>query len=442
MTPSQYESKATGVYRDTLWWNVSFSAYWFATSYKWFILLFILLPRQAEEIGGAAFKNTTWGWILGSGAILAVILPPVFARITETAGGGWGYRQRWIFGGMLITVVGCLVLTQAGANYVRGVHPSLPLGLLAAGFYLLQLGDQAGTASYAGMVADTVPSERRDYASGILGALRLFGQIASIAVAFVLNALHVGFAGLYIAVAAVNGACALLTLAAIKRLPPLEPHPHARGSFLHDWIEPFHAHDFRYVWLNRFAVALGTAAVLTYAINYLTDMFPRYVLFGLKLGEGKQGAEFCALVLALTMALTGAIGALVASRLSEKRGRKGVLLVAGVFAFCVLVPAAFVRDFNLLWLFICGFGFSTGAYAAADWALVSDILPDKTRSGTHMGVWHAADTVVQVFVGSIGWGIDNLNKLGHGTGYAASIIFGGVLFLLSTVFVRQIRGSR
>ncbi|MES1227247.1 MAG: MFS transporter, partial [Armatimonadota bacterium] len=255
------EPQPTGVYRDTVWWNIGFSAYWFATSYKWFILLFVILPREAERIGGAQFKNTTWGTILGTGAVLAVILPPIFARMTETLGGQWSKRQNWIAAGVALTVIGCLVLMMSNTIW-----------MLAVGFYLLQIGDQAGTASYAGMVADTVPAERRDFASGILGALKPAGQIASIVAAGVLQSF--GFPVIIGAVAAVNVVCGLWTLWAIKGLPAIKPHHVNRGNLAHDWIEPFQSHDFRFVWLNRFVVALASAIIFSYSLNYLTDMFP------------------------------------------------------------------------------------------------------------------------------------------------------------------------
>ena len=43
------QAPSTG-YRDTWLWNLGFSAYWFATSYKWYILLLVIIPGQVVDV--------------------------------------------------------------------------------------------------------------------------------------------------------------------------------------------------------------------------------------------------------------------------------------------------------------------------------------------------------------------------------------------------------
>lgn len=434
---AEYESMEPGqpkqAYQHTLGWNVAFSAYWFATSYKWFIILLVLLPGQVKNLVPNGEKNGQWGMVFTLGALLAVILPPIFGRANETWGGLFAKRQLWILAGVVLTIAGCLVLATAQS-----------MTMLIVGFLLLQIGDQAGTGPYAGMVADTVPAEHRSYASGVLGSVRLFGQIASTIVA--LGLLRFGAPVVYVVIAAVNLLCGLATLWAIRNVPPMADRSGPRGNLVQDWVEPFRSHDFRFVWLNRFAVAMGLALVTTYSVNFIEDLLPAVKLFGFSLGEGRQGAEIGSVSLALVVALTGMAGSILSSGPMERIGRKRVLGYAGLIAFCSLFPVALLRDFTVIFVLVAIFGFGFGAYQAADWALVSDILPNKQRSGTDMGVWHAADTVVQIVVGSLGVSIDLLEKLSRdrgapGLGYSSILALGAFLFLVSIAFVRQIRGS-
>ena len=51
------------------------SAYWFAQSYKWFILLLAILPEQVKQFAPES-KNTSWGVVMMAGAVWAMIALP------------------------------------------------------------------------------------------------------------------------------------------------------------------------------------------------------------------------------------------------------------------------------------------------------------------------------------------------------------------------------
>lgn len=412
-------------YKNTLGWNLGFSAYWFATSYKWFILLFILLPTRARELGDANNPNSSWGLVLGIGAIIVTLGPPISGRLCETLGGIWGRHGLWLMMGATITAVGAFT-----------VYGATTYGALIIGFLLLQIGDSIATGPYAGMVATTVPSENRGFASSVLGGLKLFGQIASaiVAILFSKHAIII-----YGAVAGLNLICAAWTTYTIRHVPHATVDAeHVKTNFFTDWVAPFKQNDFLFVWLNRFVVALAFAMVSAFALNFLKFAVPSYHLFGKDLGKAETAAQ----AIALTISLAGVFGSIYTARVADRIGRKRLLVISGAMVFVVLFPIGFIRDFTLIWLLVFGFGLGNGIYAAADWALVSDILPNIKRAGTDMGVWHSAETVVQLMVAPIGFAIDALNHANAGSGYVGMCIGSACLFLLSTVFVRNIKGAR
>ncbi|ARU40036.1 hypothetical protein CCB80_02345 [Armatimonadetes bacterium Uphvl-Ar1] len=413
----------SGGYRPTFGFNLGMSAYWFASSYKWFILLFILIPDKVSQIVPGGEKGTTWGLILGTGAVWALFGPAIFGRMYELSGGWLRNRGPWIGLGSALTAVAVFVVFGAESVW-----------MIAVGYFLLQVSDDLGTGPYAGMVADTVPAEHRGFASSVLGGFKLFGQIASAIAALILGRVELIFAG----IALVNVLCAAWTIWTIRDLPNAERITETRG-FVADYVTPFKSYDFRAVWFNRFIVAFAYGCVTGYALYFLQDMLLVYRLFTIELG----GPSMAAQVLALTISFAGILGAVMSARVADKTGRKPLLILsAGVLA-TALFPVAFLRDFTPIWGCVFLFGIGLGIYQSSDWAVASDVLPNPDRAATEMGAWQSSETSVQILVGLVmGPVIDGLNRVGMGYGYMAMVFVACSLFLISMVAVRAIRSAR
>lgn len=369
-------------------------------------------------------KNTYWGLIFGTGAAWAVIGPSLFGRLNETLGGRWRNRQLWIAIGSGLTVIALTVLFKASDLWVLGL-----------GYLLLQVSDDVGTGPYAGMVADTVPEARRGYASSILGGLKLFGQIASAIAALILKKPELIFLG----IGTINVLCAVWTISTIKdaKYPP--PHEEKRGNFFAEYIAPFRDHDFLRVWLNRLIVSFAFACVSAYTRNYLTDMYTVWNFFGHDLGNPNTAAQ----ILALSISFAGIIGSVFSAKLSDKTGRKPLLIASGILIALALFPISLVRDFTPVFILVFLFGIGNGVYAAADWALISDVLPNPDKAATEMGAWQSSETAVQIPAGVVmGFLIDTLNRSSFGLGYQTMIWIASALFFCSIFLVKGIKKSR
>ena len=437
-------------YRDTWLWNLGFSAYWFATSYKWYILLIIVIPGQVVDLittdavrGGMAleaaeqyaedFKNTKWGLVVLLGAVWALFGPMIFGGWSDRLRSRFGHRQPFIAAGAALTVVSLAVLADAQSYWV-----------IIVGYLLLQFSDDVGTGPYSAMVPEIVPEESRGRASSVMSMLQLLGQIGSSVAALVISAVVkdpvAAVKTIYLGVGSVNALCALWTVYTIRAVRPAlaEEGEAEKELFFRKWARPFKQRDFVWVWFTRLLSALGFFLVTTYIRNFLTDAYDSYVFFGMDLGSASMAVN----VLGLTMSLTGAFGAMYAAKHSDRIGRKRLIYVSGVLIFCVMVPFALVRDYTVAWALACVFGAGYGLYISADWALVSDVIPNKRSAGVEMGVWASSIVSVQLLSGAYGSVIDWLNKKSPHAGYMSAVVLAGCLFLVSTMLVRQVRGSR
>jgi MFS family permease len=188
------------------------SAFWFATSFKWFIVL-QLLPLLVAGVVPEAEKNLWWGRISGIGAIEAMIGPAVFGYLSDRYRSRWGRRRPFIAIGAALTAVALLFLGRADS-----------LWMFFAGYLLLQISDDVGTGPYAAIIPDLVPEERRGRASGILSQLQLLAQIAA-AVAGLLLAKSVF--SIFLLIAIVNVVCAAIVLRTVRERGEHFPTPSA-----------------------------------------------------------------------------------------------------------------------------------------------------------------------------------------------------------------------
>ncbi len=434
------EASASG-YKNTWLWNLGFSAYWFATSWKWYILLLVVIPGQVVDVAtaeGAArglagmdldkyvdsIKNTKWGLVVLFGAVWALFGPMIFGGWSDRLRSKFGHRQPFIAAGAALTVIALFVLADARAYW-----------MIVVGYLLLQFSDDVGTGPYSAMVPEIVPEEHRGRASSVMSMLQLLGQIGSAVTAMALGEVKL----IYIGVGLVNLLCAAWTVWTIRGVrPPSEAQESKKEFFLTTWLRPFKQRDFVWVWFTRLLSALGFFLVTQYILNFMTDAYSSYVFFGRDLGEAKMAVN----VLGLTMSLFGAFGAMYAAKNADRLGRKRLIYVAGVVIFLVMVPFAVVRDYTVAWALAAVFGAGYGLYISADWALVSDVIPNKSSAGVEMGVWASSIVSVQLLSGAYGSVIDWLNKKSDLAGYMSAIIVAGCLFLVSTVLVKQVRGSR
>ncbi len=235
-------------------WFFVLSLYWFATAFKWTLVLFVLLPARVAELVPESEKAGFLGLLFGLGAVMATFGPPFFGYLSDRYPLRWGRRLPYLAAGAVLTTVALAVLAHA---------PSYRVLLL--GYLLLQLADDLATGPYAALIPDLVPRAHRGTASGYMGALQASAQITAGLAGFLSGSLVL----LFWAAALLNLAAAGITLRYVHE--PRNPDPRKEGileSLRLPWRDP----DFRWVWGTRFLVMLGQYLVQTYLQYYLADV--------------------------------------------------------------------------------------------------------------------------------------------------------------------------
>jgi MFS family permease len=412
------------LFRDRASWYLGTGAFWFATSLKWFIL-FLLQPLQVAEHVPGGEKNGAWGLIVAIGAAEAMIGPAVLGWLSDRTRSRWGRRRPYLAAGAALTALALLALGAASS-----------LWTMAVAYLFLQISDDVATGPYAAIIPDQVPEERRGKASGILSMMQLLAQIVAVGVGLGLGKIPL----IYSAVAVINVVCALVTLQTIRERPfEVAQKPQAGLGFsASEWIAPFRDADFRRVWVARFLVAFGFYLILLYVSNYLTDRVKTLSLFGLFLGSAKNAA----LAAALAISLMGALGSLVATRLTDTLGRKKTIALAGWIMSLPIVPFALIPRYEVVFFCALIFGFAYGIYLSASFALATDVLPNPDDAAKDMGLWQASVATPQILNGLVGGLVDAGNRTGPGLGYTLAFLLASGAFLSGCLLVGRVKNTR
>jgi MFS family permease len=442
-TPSGIASALGTRPRLSTWKQASLSLYWFAVNAHWSAILITLLPLQAERIGGSAHKGTTLGTILLMGALVSMIVAPLFGAWSDHVRTSWGRRKPFLVVGTIGNVIGLVALS---------LIPSVPsaLVLYVMAFMWVQLFNNLATAPYAALIPDMVPKEQRGSASGWMGLMTMLGTFLGGIAGLVLN--HIGgVSGAYIALAVIMVIGMLGTVLTVNEPTPQSPLPFRWKDYARGLIEPFRSRDFMWVFLTRFLVVLGIFTVQEYLQYYMKDVVAggaskfAYLFFGTQLADTAHAA---ASVFILALLAGAIISSLWAGVLSDRYGRKRMVYLSGGLQALVVIIFIFSGRFEVAVLMGVVFGLGYGAYQAVDWALASDVLPSESDYAKDMGVWHIALTLPQVTAAPIaGVLLDNFQVIGraHGLpnlGYTVIFALACVYFLLGAVLVSRIRGVR
>ena len=396
-------------------WYLSLSAYWFATSFKWFLVLLVILPAKVAELSPPEEKASRLGFLFGLGAVMAILGPPIMGYFSDRL----GRRKPFLLAGSLLTALALLLLAHA---------PSY-LWLLVA-YLLLQVADDLATGPYSALIPDLVPRGERGTASGYMGVLQVSGQILGGVVGFLFPLAFQAYLAAFL-----NLLGAGLSLRVIPDRPSgAHPQP-----FLTAMARPWRDRDFLLVYLTRFLVMLAFYLAQAYLQYYLADVVRVFQAFGRVLTQEPFQAVA---LLGLLISLGAALASVPAGRASDRLGRKPLIYLSGAGLGLLMPFILFFPRYDAMLFLALFFGLFYGVYLAVDWALVADVLRDPGAHATHMGLWQTSIVVPQVLAGAFGRPLDLLNAREAGLGYAVLFALAGVLFLLGAFLVAPIRRAR
>jgi MFS family permease len=409
--------------------QVTLSVLWLGLNFQSSALLPIVVPAQVlllvdrGSIGSADQALAVSGLSIVAAA-LAIAVTPLAGDLSDRLKRRFGRRRQLIVAGIVLALFG-----QAG------LATTTPLIVFLAGFVVVQLGTNAATAAYQGLLPDQVRVSQRGAASGWLGLMTLLGSVGSLAIAGVLlgnvrqgplldSDVERGSLLFYAVSALVLIACTVATVRGVReRAPSAYAQPPRR------WDELLRHQPFRIVFAARALVMIGLTLFLTYIEYYLARV--------------NGAANFVGATVAI--ALLALVGALASSLLfgiaSDRIPRvrivvlANVLMAAAAVAFVVAPAELPLAPLGLV------FGLGYGAYLSVDWALAIDSLPGTETSARDLGIFTVSINLPTLIAPALGGAVIlATNALGvPGLAYRMVFIVAAVSLLAGILVVRRIR---
>jgi MFS family permease len=301
------------------------------------------------------------------GAVVSVVMLPLFGSLSDRTRGPFGRRRPWLIGGALVVLAGSMLVGTATS-----------VTMVAIGWAVSQLGFSAVIAAFLALIPDFVPDRLRARASAGIGIITGLAVLAGIsfANASVQEPVLMMVAPATIAVIFVVALAIVIAKADVSpsAAPPRYSWREFAGSFV---IDPRRNPSFAWNWTSRLLFGIAMVGFQIYSFYFLTD----------------------ATGLTLITTPIGLVFTLAAGLLSDRLGRRKIFVLAssGVVAAGILV-AAFTQSADGFLVAYVIFSIGMAFYLTVDVAIAAAVVPDATRSAKAMGVYQVSTTAPNLVV--------------------------------------------
>ena len=372
--------------------------------------------------------TTTLGILGFIGLLVAMVVQPVVGVFSDRAKSKLGRRLPFIIWGAALIAVSLFLLASAPA-----------LWILLMGVILIQFSSNILQGPWQALIPDLVPQAQRGTAS----SYKAVGDILATVVAGAVAGILLGTTGqklwgenaVYVAAAApVVVFIIFVVLTSIwAREQPGEVHEAVASRSIGEALKNAFYVDFHetpvFGWwfANRILFWGAFIANNTFLINSLVDV--------IHMDQAEAQGFYGSLKVILGAALI--VLALLSGWLSDRFGRKPLMLVAGLVAFAGALLLLFVRAKPMLIVAGGIIGMGIGIFLTASWALATDIVP-RREAARYLGIANIATCIgsgVARLLGGVL--IDPINKaLGSSSsGYFLLFTLAVVCFLVSALVI-------
>jgi len=370
-------------------------------------------------------KNTALGFTTFAGLIVAVLWQPIVGAWSDRTHSPWGRRAPYFIAGTLLVAAGL---------YAIALAPTF--AVVVAGVLLIQLASNTVQGPWQALIPDQVPAGQRGAASGLKAAFDILAFVLGrqvsgrlVAAGSVVGAVSVA-AGLFAVVL-------LLTLVAARERPmvlPAAPQPVPRvlgHSFVVDWK----AHPaFAWWFANRFLFWAGFIALNTFLLFYMIDVVH------MAEAEAQRFVGNMSTVIGLVLLVV----TLPSGWLADRVGRKPLVASAGLIAAAGTAMVLVVRTPGLITAAGALIGLGVGVFLSANWALVTDLVP-QAEAARYLGIANIATAggsgVARLLGGAL---IDPVNRLlgSPSAGYRCLYGLTMLAFLAGTAAILRVPEQR
>jgi MFS family permease len=331
-------------------------------NYIWISYNSIILPNQIESLFPVQ-KALVVGIVVSLSTTAGIVVNIFSGVLSDNIKLRWGRRWPYILLGAILTCLGLLVPAL------------LPLAVITvvSGYLMMQVFTNLSAGSYQPLLPDIIQEDQRGQTSGFQGLMTLIGS----AMGFGLTGYLVGVGQVGSALISMSVAflfTALFTIRTIRRSDRF-PHEPASVSVWGAAREIFSPKtvviSFFWLVLGSFLIFMGSAGLTFFEYYYFETI--------LKISN----PAFAVAITGLVVLLAAMFSSIVFGYLSDRVGRRNLIIGAAVVAGTATFFIPFLTNFYVFLGVACLVGGPLGIFNSVSYALASDLAP-REETGKYM----------------------------------------------------------
>ena len=415
--------------------------YWLAINLLWGALGLALLPILMIDLvchgneactdptpilGGLSVgKGVAEAIIVNLGALVAILVQPTVAAISDHWSSRIGRRKPFIIVGTLLDMVFLIGLYLAGAW----------IGILV--FYvLLQFSSNFAQGPFQGYMPDLVPAKQVGLASGLMGLMILLGVGGgAMLVALFNNVFHNARAVVFVIMAA---EFITMTITVLRVRDGRQGIPRGDRSWLRIGLSAWGTDILRehsYLWMlgSRLFLLMTGGSLIAIAFFYMQDSF----------GLSREEALSLTFAASVLIIVFGAIATVPSGLISRRLGKKRTIYIAAAIGFVGMAMLVWSPSPTISLVFVVLVGVGSGAFLAVDWALMTDIIP-KAESGRYMGISNVVTGASGALAAAIGLVIVDIGNqaVGFGAGPRLAYLVAASFYVIGSLLLTRVDERR
>lgn len=334
------------------------SVYTLGVNAVWLSYNLFILPVQVQAVTTEATKGIVLGALVGVAISIAVIVNIIAGIVSDHSDSRFGRRRPMMTWGMLLTLPFILL----------PLFFPLTLFTVSLAYLGIQVCTNVSSGAFQPTLADFVPEEQRGISAGYKGVFTLIGSaigVGAITGLFAANLQSVA----YILIAAIFLAMTLLNVFAMRPYdkPLLEAKPLKLREVLFDMFRiQKRSGGFFWFVFGSFLIYMGVSGFQFFGVYYIEG-----ILHITRPDDVDRAVQISGL-LSLLLGMIFAIGA---GLLSDKLGRRNIIIFSVLIASVVGLLFPFARTFAIFLFFSAFYAASNGVILSVDTALTSDLVP-------------------------------------------------------------------
>ena len=397
----------------------------FALTALWSSLGSILLPIRILAYVPESQKNTYLGLLTFAGLMVAIIIQPIAGTFSDCTNSHWGRRRPYILLGMFLALI---VLPGIGlaSTYIA----------IFVVYCLLQVCTNIAQASYQAFIPELVPNNKRGLASGVKSMMEVLGGVAMVRATAYFMGRYFGGGGEFWMWIALGALMAVILIATIITTITVKEQPSTYGPRLSKSVlrQRFRIdlkvhRDFGWFLVARGLLGIPGVALQIYALYYLMDV--------IGIPNPASVAGNLLVVVGICLLLT----AYPAGRLSDRIGRKPIVIASGILGALGIVALFFSRNYLQIMFSGALLGISNGALLSAGWALATDLAVNGEEA-KYLGLTNLAMAGGSALARLVGPVIDFFNGISQGLGYQVMLLVCLISFIIGVVLIIKVKQNK